>query len=307
MQNVIERILNLLAFLLTVDRPVTSEEIRRTVGGYGDANAEASRRMFERDKDLLRRLGIPLELRPTDAWEVEHGYVVPVDEYALPDPGLTDEERAALWLAAQVVRIGGRPAGPEALFKLGGAPLTMSGEPLAADLGQHADDLATTFAAVAERRELTFDYRGTPRLVRPYGLVHRRGHWYVVGPEGDDERIKVFRVDRAAGLASGEERDAFTRPADFSAAAAIPEAPWEAGTEDVVATVHFDAEMAWWARRQLTGRASIVERADGSFEAQIPVANPDAFIGWLLGFDDHAVILEPQALRNRLLDRVEAA
>ncbi|HSF84582.1 MAG TPA: WYL domain-containing protein [Acidimicrobiia bacterium] len=307
MHNVIERILNLLAFLLTADRPVTAEEIRRTVNGYDRATDEAWRRMFERDKDLLRGLGIPLELRPTDAWEVEHGYVVPANEYALPDPGLTDEERAALWLAAQVVRIGGRPAGADALFKLGGAPLTVSGEPLAADLGRQDDELAAVFAAVAERRELAFRYRDRDRVVWPYGLVHRRGHWYIVGPERRTVHIKVFRLDRSESLSVGEASNSFERPEDFSAASAIPEAPWEAGGEDVQATVRFDAEMAWWAGRQLGGRAEVTALPDGGIEAVLSVANPDAFVGWVLGFDDHAVIVAPAELRERLLERVTAA
>ena len=89
MNRVIERVLNLLAFLLTVGRPVTADEIRHTVAGYDQDTDEAFRRTFERDKDLLRQLGIPLRLAPTDAWEVEHGYVVPRDEYRLIDPGLT--------------------------------------------------------------------------------------------------------------------------------------------------------------------------------------------------------------------------
>ena len=112
MQKVIERILNLLAFLLTAERPVTADEIRMTVAGYDQDSDDAWRRMFERDKDVLRRLGIPLETRPTDAWGVEHGYTVPTAEYALEDPGLTDEERTSLWLAAKVVRLGGHASGP---------------------------------------------------------------------------------------------------------------------------------------------------------------------------------------------------
>ena len=79
-----------------------------TVSGYDQSSDAAWRRMFERDKDLLRQLGIPLRVEATDAFEVEHGYVVPRDDYSLADPGLTDEERAALWLAAKVVRIGGQ-------------------------------------------------------------------------------------------------------------------------------------------------------------------------------------------------------
>ena len=69
MKRVIERLLNLLAFLLTAGRPVSADEIRMTVAGYDQDNDEAFRRMFERDKDLLRNMGIPLELAPTDAWE----------------------------------------------------------------------------------------------------------------------------------------------------------------------------------------------------------------------------------------------
>jgi len=307
MQRVIERILNLLAFLLTAERPVTADEIRMTVAGYDQGSDEAWRRMFERDKDLLRHLGIPLELRPTDAWEVEHGYVVPADEYALPDPGLTDEERTALWLAAQVVRIGGQPQGPDALFKLGGAPVTASGEPLAADLGTQVDDLATAFDALSVRMALRFGYRGSSRLIYPYGLVHRRGHWYVVGPEaGGGDAVKAFRLDRTTGMTAQGPAGVFARPAGFRASDALPDAPWEAGGDDLMATVRFDPAVAWWARRQLTARTTVVTHDDGGLEATIPVANPEAFIGWLLAFDDHAVIVAPPELRSRLLARVGA-
>ena len=148
MQRVLERLLNLLAFLLTVEHPVTADEIRHTVAGYDQETDEAFRRTFERDKDLLRSLGIPLRMQATDAWEVEHGYVVPRDEYALGDPGLTDEERTALWLAAQAVRLGGSGPGPAAIFKLGGASMAAAGDPLAAHLGPDPDLLATLFGAV---------------------------------------------------------------------------------------------------------------------------------------------------------------
>jgi predicted DNA-binding transcriptional regulator YafY len=98
----------------------------------------------------------------------------------------------------------------------------------------------------------------------------------------------------------------FVRPPDFRASDAIPEAAWEAGGEDIEATVRFDAEMAWWAERQLTGRAHVTRGDDGSIEATLPVANPEAFIGWLLAFDAHAELLSPPSLRTRLIERVRA-
>ncbi len=305
MTKVIERILNLLAFLLTAQRPVSADEIRFTVAGYGQDSDEGFRRMFERDKELLRTLGIPLSMAATDHWEVEFGYVVPPDEYRIEDPGLTEEELTALGLAAHAVRVGSVAPGPAALFKLGGASAPGSGEPLAADLGADIATVAKAFAAVRERRRLSFTYRERPRTIDPYGLVHRRGHWYVLGPEPANDEVRAYRLDRASGLAAGETAAAFVRPASFSARAALADVPWEAGSDQVTATVRFDASGAWWAERQL-GAAAAVSPAgdDGAIEVTMPVANTDAFIGWLIGFDDHAELVAPPDLREAFLARV---
>jgi proteasome accessory factor B len=303
MQKVIERILNLLAFLLTVDRPVTADEIRNTVHGYDQESDDAFRRTFERDKDLLRSLGVPLRMEHTDAWEVEQGYVVSPDEYALPDPGLSDEERVALLLASRMVRLGGQAPTPGAILKLGGAPASAGGEPFAADLGEASALLGLLFTAVVERRVLTFGYRGSERRVKPLGMVHRIGHWYLVADTLDDER-RIYRVDRMEDVELGSKRGSFTRPRGFTAAGALPEAPWEAGEKDVEVTVAFDPSVAWWARRQLTRDAVVVEAGDGGIEATFPVASAPALIGWLIGFEDAAEILAPTELREDFVAHV---
>lgn len=303
MSKVIERILNLLAFLLTVGRPVSAEEIRFTVAGYEQDEDEAFRRMFERDKELLRQLGINLEMQATDAFEVEYGYVVPEGGYELPDPGLTDEERAALWLAAQAVRLGGQPSGPEAIFKLGGVPGAVGGEPLAANLGEEVGLLGELFTAIVEHRVVSFLYRDSLRSFQPYGLVHRRGHWYLVGELVDGE-ARAFRVDRISGLEVREAK--FDRPPGFDVERSIPDAPWEAGPDELTAEVAFDPAVSWWAQRELGVNAVVEEQPDGGILATLPVAHPDAFVGWMLGFVDEAEIISPPELRERLLARVGA-
>jgi predicted DNA-binding transcriptional regulator YafY len=304
MKNVVERLLNLLAFLLTVGRPVTAEEIRHTVAGYAQESDEAFHRMFERDKELLRSMGIPLERRPVDAWEVESGYVVPPDEYRMPDPGLSDEERTALWLAAQVVRLGGQPSGPEAVFKLGGARMTAGVEPLAADLGAEAGILGELFNAVVERRDVTFEYRGKTRKVRPYGLGHRRGHWYLVGEERGEERM--FRVDRASRLRVGDTPGAFARPRGFRLREVLDTAPWEAGGDDeTLAVVRFDPEVAWWAARRLEGSSAASPLPDGGLEVTLRVSNVEAFLSWVLAFGAQAEVVAPVELRDRIIQRVQ--
>ena len=307
MQRVIERLLNLLAFLLNAGRPVTADEIRHTVAGYGQEADDAFRRTFERDKDLLRHLGIPLRLVPTDAWEVEQGYVVRGEDYALPDTGLTDEERAALWLAAQVVRVGGQAPDPAVLFKLGGGTPAFAGAALGADIGGAADGLADLFTAVTEARLVGFTYRDKPRRVRPYGLVHRLGHWYLVGLQSGEKEARSFRVDRLTGLEVGSRPGAFTRPPGFRAADAVPAAPWQAGEDGLEVTVRFDASVAWWARRQLAAGAAVEEEPGGGLLARVPVASLPAFIGWMVGFEDGAEVLAPPEVRRALLAHVGEA
>ena len=303
MKNVLERLINLLVMLLTSSRPVPAEQIRRTIPGYSADSDDAFHRMFERDKDLLRGIGIPIELRPTDGWEVEHGYVVDPDKYRLADPGLTDEERVALFQAAQTVTLGGQPAAPGAILKLGGARLAGAVEPLAADLGEAAERLGDLFQAVTERRTVRFKYKGEERRVAPYGIGHRRGHWYLVGGARGGERM--YRVDRMEAIRVDDEGNAFERPAGFKIKAALESMPWEAGSDDAVsAVIRFNAEIAWWAARQL-GAGVARPTDDGGLEVTVPVANREAFLGWVLSFGEGAEVVSPADLRKAVVERVK--
>lgn len=305
MQRVIERILNLLAYLLTVGRPVTADEIRNTVAGYDQDTDAAFHRTFERDKDLLRRLGVPLKLDFTDRWEVEEGYVVSPQEYAMPDPGLTEEERVALTIALRMVRLGGETPGEAGLFKLGGLGSGGADGPFAAHLDA-TPELPIVFTAVVERRLLTFDYRGKARSVQPLGLVHRNGHWYLIADVTKGER-RAFRVDRMTGVDAGEQPAAFDRPKGFRAGDAVADAPWEAGADDLRVSVAFDPSVAWFARRQLTASAEITETDDGGIRVALPVRSRSALFSWLIGFDDHAEILEPSEVVDAFVAHVNGA
>jgi proteasome accessory factor B len=301
MQKVIERILNLLAFLLTVEHPVTADEIRYTVAGYDDKSDEGFRRTFERDKELLRQIGVPLRLEATDQFEVEQGYVV--SDYALEDPGLTEDERVALALAAQAVRFGGQPAGPEAVLKLGGALAGDAMVPIGADLGAEAGVVADAFAAVWERRPVTFEYRDRDRTIHPYGLVHRRGHWYLVGPE-PGAKIKVYRLDRAGALSIGEP-GSFERPEGFRARDAVANLPWDQGEEGLVTTIRFDPEVAWIAERELGAHGSVERGTDGAIDVTLKVGATGPLLGWLIGFEDRAVILAPDTLIDQYVSMMQ--
>ena len=305
MSAVVERLINLLAFLLDSDQPETAGRIREKVAGYGGRSDQAFHRMFERDKDSLRRLGISMELRATDAWEVEWGYVIPNENYRTIDPGLTEEERTALALAVHMVRSGGWPAGSDALLKLGGARFVESGKPVGADLGLEGNMAGLVFQAILERTRLCFVYRGRPRTLAPYGMRHQRGHWYFAGAEPEHpDSVRTYRLDRASDMEVVGPVGAFERPRDFSARDILSSLPWEQGSEQSVARVRWDPDVAWWAENRFPD-AQVVERGrDGSIVLDIPYPVRDSFIDLILDMDDAAVILDPPDLRADLIRRV---
>lgn len=301
MQNVVERVLNLLIYLLESPVPVTSNDVRNTVHGYADQTDEAFHRMFERDKQVLRRIGVPIKLEALDAWEIDEGYTVDPDEYAIGDPGLTREERVALSVAARMVRLGGSEAGVGAVIKLGGLEQGVGIEPLTADLGEGTETLGELFGAIADRKKVEFSYRGHRRPVDPYGIAHRRGHWYLVGNTPDGQRM--YRADRISDLTVDEDSGTFEKPTGFDIRAAVDSQPWESGADPIItSTVRFDEAVAWWAARSLG-----VAEPQGDLTTDVEVANRDAFVGWVLSFGESAEVLAPDEMRGAVAERVQSA
>src|SRR5438067_5255373 len=292
----LERLINLTAALLEAERPLTADELHQRLPGYAE-NQAAFRRAFERDKDALREMGVPLVLEPVDPSQPRvEGYRIPKDEYYLQDPGLDPDELAALHLAASAVQLEGT-GGVEALWKLGGwvaeegPPPAMAALPGAAHLGP-------AFAAISHRQPVTFTYRGEERRVDPWRLAFRNGHWYLLGRDHDRDGERNFRLDRIdSDIVADESATAFDAPAVTS----MPAAPWQMGDEDPVrARLLVDADHAGWAVGQV-GADGVESRGDdGSVVLGVTVTNRGAFRSFVLGFLDHAEVLDPPELREEL-------
>lgn len=294
----LERLLDLLVTLLETERPLRAEELRARVPGYPEAD-ESFHRQFERDKDDLRELGVPVSLEPIPGAEPGAvGYRIHKEDYYLPDPGLAPDELAALHLASQLVRVGDE-RGIDALRTLGGMP-PIGDAPDQPLVDLPADpNLAPLFSAVVERRTVELDYRGRQRVVDPYRLEFRRGWWYLTGHDHDRGEVRVFRLDRVEGAVTLGEAGAFDRPASPPPGAAV--AGWELPEDEpVVAHVLVDAELAPWAVRQL-GEAAVVRRhPDGSTVFELEVRHRGGFRSFVLGFLDHAEVLDPPELVDDL-------
>src|SRR5690349_468257 len=99
----VERLMNLVIALLSTRTFLPAEKIRASVAGYADSPSnEAFSRMFERDKNELRDLGIPLETGRVSKFDPTEGYRINRDAYALPPVQLTGDEATAVAVATQL-------------------------------------------------------------------------------------------------------------------------------------------------------------------------------------------------------------
>jgi proteasome accessory factor B len=292
----LERLLNLTAALLHAEIPLTAEELRDRVGGYPDTKA-TFRRAFERDKDDLRSMGMPLRVEPVPGVDPPvDGYRLDRDEYAGTELAFEADELAALHLATSLVQLDGDDT---ALVKLGAA----SADAPADSVGRvpFNDTLATMIGAAVDRNALSFTYNDVERIVEPWKLSFTRGHWYLSGFDRLREDQRLYRVDRIkdgvslSGPAKTPVGDV-NEPIDLRG--------WELGDGPVIkATILVDADQAAYARHIL---GEVVDRPDGSVTATLDVRNIDAFRSFVLSFLEHAEILEPADLRTDFVEWLEA-
>jgi proteasome accessory factor B len=289
----LSRLLTLLSTLSETSRPLTARELREKLEGYSDSD-QAFHANFSRDKRELRELGVEIdvvELDGTDPPEV--GYRINGSNYALRDPGLEPDEAAALQLAVSLVRLEGT-AGGEDLWKIGGAPGPGTADPGGADLPGDPK-LGVLFGAVAERRVTTFGYRGERREVEPHRLQFARGRWYLIARDRSREDERAFRLDRIDDVPDVGPTHGFEAP-PADALASVPD-PWQlADAEPVRARVAVDGPQVAVARRML-GDAAVVEEGEDRCVFELDVTHAEGFRSFVLGFLEHAEVLQPASLR----------
>lgn len=217
-----ERLMNLLIMLLVQDRHVPKERIREVL--YGDQTVDAFDRMFDRDKEELRGLGVPIEVGQLDAFfDDEVGYRIRPDHFALPGIRFTADEAAVVSLAGKVWQHASLAEETAAALRKLQPVLDDAPQPLPAlaqaQINAEEPSFDVFWQATQERRVVTFDYRrpgdATPtrRRLEPWGVVRQSGRWYVVGRDVDRDEERVFRLSRVVGQArAGRAEGAYVVP-----------------------------------------------------------------------------------------------
>lgn len=208
-----ERLLNLVLALFGTRRFLKKSEILDSIPGY-EGSAEAKERMFERDKDELRKIGIEIEVSQMDPlFEDEVGYRISRDQYVMKLPTLTPEEGILANLAFRLIaRIGIGADVRSALMRMRANSILENStieQIFAVDdlLDSHRTlVISTCLAAIRTRNEIIFEYQkeldGTThtRHVKPLRLEIRDDQWHLVAWDESRNAGRAFLIDNFVGI-----------------------------------------------------------------------------------------------------------
>ncbi|MFF3785009.1 helix-turn-helix transcriptional regulator [Streptomyces sp. NPDC001933] len=307
-----ERLMNLALCLLGTRRPLSKRELRGSIEAYLEAGSDdAFNRMFERDKDDLRELGLIIET--VENLDGETGYLARRDSNRLPPITLDAEEAAALGLAAKVwqqARLAGAASGALQKLRAAGMPEAEDAyevhSALEPRIPVHEAAFEPLMLACRDRRPVTFDYRkgnaATPeqRQVEPWTLECWRGHWYLAGWDRDRGAERVFRLSRITGRVRSRA-GAFT--------AAVPDVvtvretveSWAGETATRTALIRLRTGAGYPLRSRAV---SVRELGNGWDELEIPYGH--GLDAWLVEFGPDVVVQAPADLRADVVDRLRA-
>jgi len=311
-----ERLLNLVVALMATEQGLTKDAILGSVSGYREqseagASKDALEKMFERDKENLRGLGVPIEtigdrLDPDDLREAR--YRVPTAEYALPaDITFTPAEIAVLNLAGGVWSQGSLSADARSgLRKIRSLGIDVD-EPIigySPRISLREASFGPLQRAIEQSRIVTFPYlkpgeaTSRVRTVRPLALVEYEARWHVYGSDVDAEADRTFLLSRIVGDVKITRRgfDPALRTGAGERALAGLEAV--AARHSALLEVHPGTEAAL----RLNRRATPAEQG-----IRVPYVDVHIFADELASYGPEVRVVEPPELRDQVVRRLSAA
>lgn len=297
-----ERLINLTLALLASKRYLSKAEILRNIPGY-EGSPETKERMFERDKDDLRSLGIQIDVNNSDPlFEDEQGYLIKSESFQFAENEFTKEELLLLTMAANLWHDSAVEMDSQnALLKIQSLSGPVENDMTTTPTLRITEDwqlLVSIFTAVQNKQILEFSYRGKKRQVNPYGLYSSNGFWYLIAFEINViKSFKLVRIEGEVDLIG--EKDAFEKPDNFNVGNFLKE---KSNSVSLVSKLQVRKGAALSLRNKFT-----VKDLDSEWDLMdIPYTNEQELLEMVLWHGTDLKLIEPAALRQLLVANLKS-
>ena len=305
MSRKIERLINLTIALLATKRYLTKSEIFRSVEGY-EGSEETKERMFERDKDDLRNLGVVIEVGSFDpVFEDEAGYRIKPEKYSLDLGEISGVQIALLSLAAEAWRGAALDApAHNALTKLRsvGVESDLDALPAMAPRFNAAHkDFQIITNAISKRTRISFSYVSSNlelqlRTIEPFTIATKDSFWYLAGNDVDKSQIRIFRLDRIEGdISTFKANQGYEIPVGFDLFAHFE-------NQEIAGTATIDLRKG---KAQLLRTSALTITDMGEWDRiTTSYIDSDRFIELVLWHGEDALIIEPESLKKQIIAKL---
>ena len=297
-----ERLVNLVIALLATKRYITKSEIFRTIEGYEGSN-ESMERMFERDKDELRSLGIEIEVSGLDPlFDDEVGYRIRAENFEMDRNGYSPNEIAYMSLAAHLWKDASLgDVSQKAIRKLS----AVSGPADVADFPAFAPVILTApmflreiINGITERRVVEFKYldsemKTNVRKVHVYSYFSLQGFWYFSGLDVDKSENRTFRCDRVVGdLVISKKANSYEIPSDYK-----PDTTFS----DISVSSQAVLRVRVGRGSQLRVLGSKIETGEEFDLVEVPYSSEEEMLSLILWHLDDVCVISPETLRASVI------
>jgi proteasome accessory factor B len=302
-----ERLVNLTMALLGSKRFMSKSEIFRRVAGYS-GNQETKERMFERDKDDLRNLGIEIEVASHDPlFEDEVGYRIRPEAFQIVER-FDAQELGLISLSLGLLQSDEFASTAQSLnLRLNSLSVTPEmPEEIAINEDRLSEDgLAEILDALSQRITISFDYRKADadrveeRKVNPLGVSAWRSAWYLVAEDLERDDIRAFKLSRIeGGVREISKPGAYQIPPDFDIKEyLVMLKPW-----DYSAVIQLRKS----AGLGLRNRANSVQEFDEEWDRlDLNFVSESHALRELLWLGDDVKVLNPDSLVKRMVQSLE--
>ena len=175
------------------------------------------------------------------------------------------------------------------------------------DYSQKAELIDNLMLAIEDKRAVTIAYRSLRSIepvtyeIHPFGMIYHKHSLYLIGHSPTHKEIRHWKIDR---LQSGElSTKRFDLPNDFSLKSHLSESfGIYHGNGNVHVKIRFDAAVARYVEEQRWHASQVLTpQSDSGLLAEFDLNSTEEIKSWILGFGRHAVVLEPEGLREEIM------
>lgn len=167
------------------------------------------------------------------------------------------------------------------------------------DVSQFKELFKVLGKAIQEQRQISFVYKGEPRLVQPYRLIHHHGSWYLAAVRKN--QLRTYRISHIQLMQSPDEDSQFVPDPNNVKLVENDDSIWF-GQDKQEIILSIDSQVAFYFKQRsiLPEQQIVKELNDGGLLVSSKINHDMQLLPLIRFWIPHLKIVNPEGLQEEL-------